>query len=177
MIQRSFCFLFLLLAGLGASAQEADSSEEAHSPKTATIRSAILPGLGQAYNEKYWKIPVVYVGLGASSYFIVRNTREYNKFRDALIARHDPDRSDPYDGIYTESQLNTIKETYRRWRDLSYIGFIAVYVLQVVDANVDAHLYNFDVSDDLSLRLRPWSGGRAFQGAPVSNGLSLSLSF
>ncbi len=147
-----------------------------HSPTTATIRSAMLPGLGQIYNKKYWKVPVIYAGLGASGYFIVRNTRQYNEFRDALIARNDPDATDAYQGIYTEQQLNTIKSTYRRWRDLSYISFIAVYVLQVVDANVDAHLYDFDVSDDLSLRLAPWSGGCSANIRSLSTGKGLSFS-
>lgn len=156
----------------------ADTAKE-HAPRSATLRSAILPGLGQAYNRKYWKIPIVYAGLGASAYFIVRNTQQYNDFQNALIARNDPDQNDAYQGIYTEQQLSTLKSTYRRWRDLSYISFIAVYVLQVVDANVDAHLYDFDVSDDLSLRIEPWSGrtGSSFRSLASGNGVSLSVRF
>ena len=154
-----------------------DSADE-HSPATATLRSALLPGFGQIYNEKYWKVPIVYGGLGASVYFIVRNTRRYRDYRSALVARA-KGNPDPYRGIYNEQQLTTLRETYRRWRDLSYISFIAVYVLQVVDANVDAHLYDFDVSDDLSLRLEPWSGGIAGPLAPrpMGNGFSFSLRF
>lgn len=179
---RSLLVLCCLFPFAG-SAQKGDTLQEDsvdHDPTTATLRSAILPGLGQAYNEKYWKIPIVYGGLGASAYFIVRNGRRYREFKSALVDRTDPDRSDPYEGVYNRQQLRTLKETYRRWRDLSYISLVAVYVLQVVDANVDAHLYDFDVSEDLSLRMEPWSGGRASGSLPsrsLSNGLTLSLRF
>lgn len=168
--------ILLLFLSLHCSAQEEEDTLK-HSPRTATLRSALLPGLGQAYNEKYWKIPVIYGGLAASVYFIDRNGGSYRRYRQALIDRHDPNRTDPFEGIYTEQQLNSLKDTYRRWRDYSYIGLIAVYVLQVVDANVDAHLYDFDVGDDLSLRMRPWSGGGAASGIRTSSGVSLSLHF
>ncbi len=178
-----FVIALSLSAQLPAQEEEAEadtvpSKDTAHSPSTATLRSALLPGLGQAYNEKYWKIPIIYGGLGASTYFIVRNTRQFQNFRQAYIARVDPDRTDDYQNIYNQQQLNTLKSTYRRWRDLSYIAFIGVYVLQVVDANVDAHLYDFDVGEDLSLHMRPWSsGGRTSLGLPPSGGVSVALRF
>ncbi|MFB6258167.1 MAG: DUF5683 domain-containing protein [Flavobacteriales bacterium] len=171
------CLIPLNLYARVDTSKGGDSTQ--HSPRTATIRSAILPGLGQAYNDKYWKIPIIYGGLGASGYFIVRNSKRFRTFRSALIKRHDPNKTDPYRGIYNVEQLRTLKETYRRWRDLSYISLVAVYVLQVLDANVDAHLYDFDVSDDLSLRLEPWTGSLSRPLGPYTtgNGFSLSLRF
>jgi hypothetical protein len=170
-----------LLLSQVAMAQKSDSAKadsSFHDPTTATVRSAILPGLGQIYNKKYWKVPIIYGGLGASGYFILRNTRKFREFRSALVAET-KGNAHPYQGIYNEQQLTTLKETYRRWRDLSYISLFAVYVLQVVDANVDAHLYEFDVSEDLSLRIRPWSGnpGRMPAPSPNANGFSFSVRF
>lgn len=179
---RRLTLLLSFLLPLYLSAQNSDTTAAdttVHDPTTATLRSVVLPGLGQIYNEKYWKVPIVYAGIGGSIYFIDRNTRNYKKFRGALIARNDPDRTDDFEGIYNEEQLRTLKETYRRWRDLSYISLVGFYVLQIVDANVDAHLHGFDVSDDLSLRIRPWSGSRALSPSPMpaANGLSFSFHF
>lgn len=177
-----FLFFFSFLVSIVAEGQEGDTTvvdSNEHDPAEASLRSALLPGLGQIYNEKYWKLPIVYGGLGASVYFIDRNTSRYKRFKNALIARNDPDKSDPYVGIYNEQQLTTLKETYRRWRDMSYMSLIAIYVLQIVDANVDAHLHDFDVSDDLSLRIRPWTGDRVRQLPSLGSnaGVSLSLNF
>ncbi len=168
--------LFLLPISLLAQKRDSSSKSDStfHDPTVATVRSAILPGLGQVYNEKYWKVPIVYGGLGASVYFIVRNGRRYRDYRSALVARANG-KSDPYQGIYNEQQLTVLKKTYRRWRDLSYMSFLAVYLLQVVDANVDAHLHDFDVSDDLSLRMEPWTNGPPLPSDPMKGGVGLSL--
>lgn len=129
-----------------------------HSPRKATIYSTILPGLGQAYNKKYWKIPIVYAGFGAMAYFFVNNNNKYQGFKKALILRNDGDEStvDAYATQYpNQSSLVEYKDYYRRNRDLSVIGFSLFYILNIVDANVDANLYYFDVSDDLSLQWAP----------------------
>lgn len=128
-----------------------------HSPKKATIYSAILPGLGQAYNRKYWKIPVIYGLGGLLTYFVVDNNRQYVNYKNAFKVRLDdnPDTIDPYVNVYSDDDLRVLKNYYRRNRDLAYIGMGVTYVLNIIDAAVDAHLFFFDVSDDLTLRAEP----------------------
>lgn len=129
-----------------------------HSVSKATWLSAALPGAGQFYNEKYWKIPIVYAGLGAVTYFAVENNRQYQKFLSAFLTRVDGDSTtvDEFINIYPEaSQLIELQDLYRRWRDLSIIIGVAVYALNILDAHVDAHLYDYNVNQDLSLRLEP----------------------
>ena len=128
-----------------------------HSPHKATIYSAILPGLGQAYNKKYWKIPVIYGLTGVLTYFAIDNNKEYVVYKDAYKWRLDDNSAtvDKFEGIYSDEDLRILKNYYRRNRDLSFIGLGVVYLLNVVDAAVDAHLFYFDVSDDLSLKVQP----------------------
>lgn len=128
-----------------------------HSPHKATIYSAILPGLGQAYNKKYWKIPVIYGLTGVLTYFAIDNNKEYVVYKDAYKWRLDDNSAtvDKFEGIYSDEDLRILKNYYRRNRDLSFIGMGVVYLLNVVDAAVDAHLFYFDVSDDLSLKVQP----------------------
>jgi len=127
-----------------------------HSPRLATLLSASLPGAGQFYNQKYWKIPVIYITGGALVYSAVYNTKGYIRFRDAYnVLYENPDH--PQEGFegYNLEQLKSIKIQYRRYRDMSIIGITLLYVLNVVDATVDGYLFDFDVSDDLSFRLEP----------------------
>lgn len=144
-----------------------------HSPTKATVLSAVLPGAGQLYNRKYWKAPIVWAGLGTCAYFIQENTREYRRYKDAYIAivDGDPATTDEFEGRYSASQVLNVTDTYRRWRDISYIALGAVYLLNVVDASVDAHFVRFDVGPDLSAGLGP-SLSTAALGAP---GISLTL--
>lgn len=137
-----------------------------HSPTKAIMFALVLPGLGQAYNSKYYKIPIVYGALGAVGYAIHFNSTNY---KQASL-----------DYAMDASDLN---ERYlRAWRrnlELSYIGLIAVYALQVIDAYVDANLYAWDVSKDLSFRIQPDISPFFLPGnAPVTTyGLSCSLRF
>lgn len=146
-----------------------------HSPHKATLLSAVAPGAGQIYNRKYWKAPIAWLGLGTCIYFIRDNTREYRRYKDAYIALVDGDAStvDEFNGEFSASQVLEVTDTYRRWRDLSYIAFGLVYMLNVVDATVDAHFVRFDVGRDLSLQAAP-SFHTTSLGAP---GLSLALTF
>ncbi len=130
---------------------------ERHSPRKAIILSALLPGAGQIYNRKYWKAPIVWAGIGISYRFIQENTTEYQRYRTAYLALVDDDPStiDEFEGQYTPRQVREVMETYQRWRDISYIAIGAVYILNIVDASVDAHFVRFDVSPDLSLHLGP----------------------
>lgn len=140
-----------------AAQHTSDSLSTLHSPRKASIYSAVLPGAGQAYNKKYWKIPVIYAGFGVLGYFVKTNNEEYKIYKEAYKFRLDGDEStvDQFVGIYADQDLVTLKNFYRRNRDLSIIGMSVLYILNIIDASVDAHLFHFNVSDDLSLQIEP----------------------
>lgn len=119
-------------------------------PSKAAFYSAILPGLGQAYNKKYWKIPLVYGAIGTSLYFYIDNNKKYHNYRDAYKQRllGLPDKYDYLD----DSRLIAAQRFYQRNRDLSLLVTVGFYILNIVDANVDAHLIQFNVSDKLSFQ-------------------------
>lgn len=137
------------------------------SPKKAALYSAILPGAGQVYTKKYWKVPIVYGGIVTSFYFINENNSKYIEYREAALLSHETGENQLG---YNYSELKTLKEYYRRNRDVSYFIFVGVYILNIVDASVNAHLFSFDVSDDISMNIQPYS--------TLSNtGLALSFNF
>jgi len=189
---RYACILiFLLMTFQTAFSQEeendtipiTDTLPPAHSPRMATIMSTIIPGLGQIYNKKYWKVPVIYATFGVVGYFIAFNNKYYLYFNGAYayklledagtlnktiivnlsnqsqirIRTTHPSFEDKYPEIsYLPAEsLKSGMDTYRRWRDLNGLGFIAFYALQVIDANVDAHFFTYDISHDLSISVRP----------------------
>ena len=120
-------------------------------PTKAAFYSAIVPGLGQAYNKKYWKIPIVYGAIGASLYFYISNNKKYHSYRDAYKRRLLGFTDDQY--IYLDnSRLIAGQRFYQRNRDLSLLVCVGFYILNIVDANVDAHLTQFNVSDKLSFQ-------------------------
>lgn len=123
-------------------------------PKKAGLFSAILPGAGQLYNKQYWKIPVVYVGVGAAVYFIQFNTNKYQTYRKAYIASLEG-KTHEFSGVYDQSALKQLQDGYKRYLDMTLLFTALGYTLQVIDAVVFAHLRNFDVSRDISLRLQP----------------------
>jgi hypothetical protein len=148
-------------------------------PRKASIMSAVLPGLGQVYNKKYWKVPIIYAGLGGFGYMFYYNNGLYNDFRKNVIAVYDNDvntvNSMPW---YSGEQLQTLKLQYRKSRDFAFIGFAIVYLLNIIDANVDAHLKTFDVSDDLSFSIKPWYESSIKSSRSVlAAGLTLKLNF
>ena len=149
-----------------------------HSPKKAAILSALLPGAGQVYNKKYWKVPIIYVGAAGLVYSFQFNQSHYIKYRNAYKYRIDGDAStiDGYVGKYSDNNLNTLQKYYHRYRDLTVIGFAALYALNVIDASVDAHLFTFDVSDDLSLNVQPTLINTASLNR-YTTGLTLRLNF
>jgi len=126
-----------------------------HSTLKATLLAAALPGAGQLYNHKYWKAPIVYAGLGTCIGFIVFNTRQYNFYKREYIATADDDASTVPTVYASASQLDKVQDQYHRWMDVSYICLAGVYILQVIDANVDAHLFYFDIGKELSLNFHP----------------------
>ena len=119
-------------------------------PSRAAFYSAILPGLGQAYNKKYWKVPLVYGAMGTSLYFYFDNNKKYNQYRDAYKRRLAGFHDDQYQYL-DDNRLIAAQKFYQRNRDLSLLITGAFYILNIVDANVDAHLMQFNVSDDLSV--------------------------
>lgn len=139
-------------------------AKKPHSATKATIMSACLPGLGQIYNGKWWKVPIVYAGLGGLGYLVYNNNYEYRSYlhayeyktgdlpEGATLNDHETDLANRY----AESQLQTYKESYRRDFEFYTILTIAWYGLQIVDACVDGHLYDYDISDDLSFSIEPY---------------------
>lgn len=124
-------------------------------PAKAAFYSAILPGLGQAYNKKYWKIPLVYAGLGAGLYYYTWNNTKYHAFRDEYKKRLDGTSNmgdHPIYGNLTNDGLIRGQKFHQRNRDLSALITGVIYILNIIDANVDAHLMQFNVNDNLSIR-------------------------
>jgi hypothetical protein len=120
-------------------------------PAKAAFYSAILPGLGQAYNKKYWKIPLVYGAIGTSLYFYIDNNKKYHDYRDAYKRRLEGYDNDDYKFL-DDSRLIAGQKFYQRNRDLSALFVVAFYVLNIIDANVDAALIQFNVNERLSMR-------------------------
>ncbi len=166
----------ITLNPLDISAKEKDKDKKArtdssrygkHSPHKATLW-ALLPGGGQIYNKKFWKLPIVYAGFAVTGYFVITNRSEYLKYKDAYSCMIKEESSykasvptvvytceDPLAEKYSSQDLQTIRDYYRRNLELSFIVMGLWYILQMLDATVDAHLYHWDVDDDLKVRIDP----------------------
>lgn len=147
-----------------------------HSPTRACLYSAILPGLGQIYNRKWWKAPIVWGAVGTLGYFMVSTRRNYVTYRNAYRLRIDTSAAtvDQFDTIYSTSTLKGLRDQWQRYSEQTILGFSAIYILNIVDAFVDAHLWDFDVSDDLSAHFKPDFRYNAFTG---QSQFSLNLAF
>ena len=141
-------------------------------PKKATLLSAILPGAGQVYNGKTWKVPILYAGILTDVYFIQYNHKRYERFRDALFAL---DKGEPnqFPSLNRASLVRNV-DYWRQNRDLTLLLMLGIYALNLVDANVDAHLSGFDISEDLTLKIAPQIGTLS---ASSTTGLSFTLQF
>jgi hypothetical protein len=172
---------FLMLHSISVDAQSpVDSTAIVHSVKKATILSAILPGAGQVYNRKAWKVPIIYAAFAGMGYLIKTNNDNFHKYNDALIARQDNDPNTvdtQFQNVYTDENLNSLQAYYRKNRDLSIIVTALIYVLNIVDAHVDAHLYSFDVGDNLSFKLDPMIQTNPMQQYNTVGGLALHVGF
>jgi len=120
-------------------------------PAKAAFYSAILPGLGQAYNKKYWKIPIVYGAIGVSLYYYIDSNKSYHQYRDAYKRRLEGFNDDEFSYL-DEDRLISAQKFYQRNRDLSALFVVGFYVLNIIDANVDAALRQFNVNENLSVR-------------------------
>ena len=131
--------------------------ENDHSAKKASIYSAIIPGYGQYYNKKYWKIPIIYTSIGTAFYIAKWNQNKYLIYKEAFQYRTDQDETtiDEFESIYSEANLITIKNYHRKNRDLAYIICAGFYLLNIIDASVDAHLFNFTINEDISMNIGP----------------------
>jgi len=153
---------------------------DANRASRAAFYSAVLPGLGQAYNKKYWKVPVVYAGFGVTVGIYLWNDRQYNDLREAFRIRLAGGTNDMFsnpDGtpILTDAALERAQKTSQRNKELSLLITVGWYIIQIIDANVDGHLKNFNVNDDLSLQpvLIPMQQGFS----STQPGLSLTYTF
>jgi len=172
-------WLFVILffaTGFSAFSQKSDIDSiktkkpvAEHSPRKATIYSAVLPGLGQIYNRKYWKVPIVYGGFVTLGYFINFNNERYTTYKQAYfdIIDNDPNTKsyeelEAYPYYLKQNRISQFKESLRlakdgsrRDRDLVVIGTAVFYALNIIDASVDAHFFNFDISEDLAINWVP----------------------
>lgn len=157
-----------------------DSSMLAHSPKKAALRSAILPGWGQIYNKKYWKLPIVYGALGTCAGVFFYNLSNYRDTRFAYRVKYNMRVNRTDSALFasikdnlkplSEESLRFYRNQFRRDIDYSALVFLLLWGLNVVDASVDAHLKGFDVGPDLSLHFKP-----GYSEMARTNGLSLVL--
>ena len=163
----------------------------------------VLPGSGQIYNRQWWKLPILYGGIGATVYGLSWNMKYYKKYRTAFVdytaylnaLEADPETPYPANSSWDklmlpgktaekfqpemrkrlQEQLKTKKDNYKRNRDLLYIVSGAIYAIQIIDATVFAHFYDFEINDDLSMNLRPSTGFSPVSGGTV--GLTLTFNF
>lgn len=171
-----FLFFFILIASMATAQQdsllvtsEKKSRKElkreqrekdyepynALAPAKAAFYSAVLPGLGQAYNGSYWKIPIAYAGIGTGVYFYLKNDKEYdsyrNAYKDRLAGRKDEFTVNGVQRISTDGLIRA-QEFYQKNKEISILVTVGVYVLNIIDANVEAHLSQFNVDEDLSVK-------------------------
>ena len=148
------CLFFYTASAQGADTTKPQTKKVSYSSrpaKKAMLYAAICPGLGQIYNKKYWKLPILYAGLGTAIYFIAFNQHYYNYYTNQLNAVN----ANPNSSIYNASELSSIINYYHNDRDLSIIITAGIYLISIVDANVDAQLNGFNVSDDISVKFTP----------------------
>ena len=147
-LKKIFLALFIIVSATSSAQEYGDKI-----PKKAALYSAILPGAGQVYTKKYWKVPIIYGGLITSAYYINESNDFYQLYKSTYLNRLDGDFTDNLN--YSDSDLRTLTEHYRRNREVSALLFTLTYILNIVDASVNAHLFDYDVSEDLSLHIQP----------------------
>lgn len=170
---------------LGNIQAEQENRHNPH-PGKAALYSAVLPGMGQVYNRKYWKVPIIYGGFAGLAWYTLYTNDEFVRYRNALTFRDDgnPETTDEFAGDlrYTDEVLTRFKDFYRRQRDRTVIWTALFYALNIIDATVDAHFFEFDVSDDLGMRVSPsFSSPEQLPfsrpGVQAGVGISFSLNF
>ena len=150
-------------------------------PARASMFSAVVPGLGQAYNGDYWKIPIFYTGLGISIFCWADNQQQYTRYREMYTQLNEG----TYEGKLSEENIKWYRDQFRRYRDYSIIATALVYALNIIDANVFAHFSDFDISDDITLNVEPaiinsitpMGNNLAINSPGQSFGLQMNLKF
>ena len=165
LVKKIFLALFIIV---NANSYAQEYGEKV--PKRAALYSAIIPGAGQVYTKKYWKVPIIYAGLITSVYYINESNDFYQLYKSTYLNRINEITTDEFQGTYSDSDLKTLTDHYRRNREVSVLLFTLTYVLNIVDASVNAHLFDYDVSDELSLHIKPMYFSK-------ENATGLSLSF
>jgi hypothetical protein len=177
------------LKGRGFSIEEVKKQENINplAPSKAAFYSAVLPGLGQIYNRRYWKVPIVFGAIGTGVYVYLFNDNEYDRFRSAFKRRRAGFTDDEFYDInnsgivpgepdLSDEALQDAQERYQRDRDLALVITIALYALNIIDANVDAHLKQFNVDENLSLNVRPYLEYHPINSDP-NYGLAIIVKF
>lgn len=188
-LRHYICILFFIFVFVACPQTHAQSPKKEHSAKKAGIMSACLPGLGQIYNGKWWKTPIVYAGFGGLGYLAYTNYSDYRTYLTAyeISTGHLPEGVIPSEtevqlaNSYQASQLQSYKESFRRDFELYSIIMVAWYGINIIDAIVDGHLYTYDVGDDLSFSIDPISPTYTTPNLPgnpyAQVGLSFNMSF
>ena len=159
-MNKLYLYIILFFVSIFSYSQNEDYEKDLEMslrPSKATFYSAVLPGLGQAYNKKYWKIPIVYGALATGIYFYDLNNKEYNRYRNAYKRRLAGFTDDEFygSGAYpsiSNDGLIRAQSTLKRNKELSILVTVGLYILNIIDANVDAHLLQYNLDDNLSLR-------------------------
>jgi len=156
-VKKLFLLGLILICFQSVFAQQkpAESKKEPNPYQKVTLIS-LVPGAGQIYNKKYWKVPIIYAGFAALGYSYYFYSNEYNSVREAYSQKiNNQPITNPDLANVPAAMLLNVRESYRKSRDLSLISMVGLYALQVMDATVDAHLKGFDMNDNLSLRVSP----------------------
>ena len=144
-------------------------------PSKAAFYSAVLPGLGQGFNKKYWKIPIVYAAIGTSVYSYDFNQKKYWDYRNAYKSRKAGYKNDPYQNlILDDDRLLDGAEFHKKNRDLSMVFIVGFYILNILDANIDAHLKQYNVNESLTIKTYINNDIEFYE---QSIGISLNLNF
>ena len=145
-------FLFFFFTNLMFSQEENSKNEiDILRPSKAAFYSAVIPGLGQIYNKKAWKVPIVYAAIGISGYSYDYNRKKFWSYRDAYKRRKAGFTDDQYQGIIiNDDRLLDGQDFHKKYKDLSMVFLVGFYFLNILDANIDAHLLDFNVNENLS---------------------------
>jgi len=159
-------------------------SENPHFPPRATMYSLLLPGLGQIYNGEAWKLPIYWGGMIGGLHFYLLNKKNYERFRNIYNLAADPETSSALAAEWPHGAETALyyRNIYRRYRDYSLLTIAGVYLLQAIDANVFAYMQDFEVNDDISMRIEPavinTDNCYAFSpSAPTALGMGIRFTF
>ena len=169
MDKRLLTFFLLAFFLKGFTQSDSFDNESILRPSKAAFYSAVLPGLGQVYNKKLWKVPIVYTAIGISAYSYDFNRKKYFSYRNAYKRRKAGFKDDEFQGlIINDDRLLDGQDFHRRYKDLSMVFMVGFYFLNILDANIDAHLLDYNVNENLSLK--PY-----FENDKLTNSSSIGL--